>query len=69
MSVFYYQAIDLILKSWAENPKLTKRQIGVWSHWKADDPENDKPSTPEEIQKYKNILEEKRLRMKKLKRI
>lgn len=59
MSFFYLQAISLVLKRWKENPKLTKRQIGVWSHWMTDDPENDKPLASEDVGRYKRILKEK----------
>ena len=65
MSVYYYQAIDFILKKWAKSPKLTKKEIGVWSHWKTDDPGNDKPLTSEEVKKYKEILEKKRKTLRK----
>ena len=59
MSVYYYQAIHFILKKGVKDPKLTKREIGVWSHWKTDDPENDKPLSQKEVEKYKKIIKEK----------
>ena len=33
-------AAHLVLKGWKQNPTATKREIGVWGHWKEDDEEN-----------------------------
>lgn len=50
------QAASFVLKKWKDNPQLTKRQIGGWSHWTTDTPENDKPLTTEEVDRYKKLL-------------
>ena len=49
-------AADLILKAWKKNPTATKRQIGVWQHWKVDDEENERPLSESEIQDLKKFL-------------
>src|SRR3989344_5597980 len=60
MSVNYYKGVYWTLRKWAENPKQTKREIGVWNHWKTDDPGNDKPLTLEEVKEMKQILRKSR---------
>jgi hypothetical protein len=49
-------ATDLVLKAWKRNPAATKREIGVWSHWKQDDEENDQPLSEAEVQEMKKFL-------------
>jgi len=36
-------AAHLVLKAWKQNPAATKREIGVWQHWKEDHEENERP--------------------------
>jgi len=50
------QLADLVLKKWKDNPQLAKRQIGLWSHWKTEGPENDEPLTTEQVDHYKQVL-------------
>ena len=50
------QAMHLILKMHKQNPYITKREIGVWSSWKEDIPENNKPLSEREIERYKSYL-------------
>jgi|WetSurMetagenome_2_1015567.scaffolds.fasta_scaffold1351485_2 hypothetical protein len=52
------QAASFVLQKWKDNPQLTKRQIGGWSHWKTDAPENDRSLTTEEVESYKQLLRE-----------
>lgn len=59
MSIFIETlAIDTILRRWKENPDATKREIGVWSNWKEDIPENNIPLSEEYIQRYLDRLKE-----------
>jgi hypothetical protein len=30
------QAAYLMLKRWNQNPAATRRQIGIWQHWKQE---------------------------------
>ena len=50
------QAAYFVLRSWKENPGTTKRQIGVWAHWKEDRPNNDHPLSQVEVQRMKAFL-------------
>lgn len=45
-----------VLRAWKENPLLTKRQIGVLSSWKDEDPENDLSLTQREVRAGKDFL-------------
>ena len=45
-----------VLKAWKRNPTATKREIGVWQHWKLDDEENERPLSESEIQDLKKFL-------------
>lgn len=49
-------AISYVLRKWNEYPLATKRQIGVWSHWKDDSPQNDRPLLDAEVCKMKSYL-------------
>ena len=49
-------ATDLVLKAWKRNPSATKREIGVWAHWKQDDEENERPLSEAEVQEMKKFL-------------
>jgi len=49
-------AADLVLKAWKRNPAATKREIGLWAHWKEQREENDSPLSQEEVQKMKALL-------------
>ena len=50
------QATAMILKKWRKNPKLTKREIGVWNAWQEDIPANNRPLTQKEVRGYKEFL-------------
>jgi hypothetical protein len=47
-------AAYLVLTTWKENPTLSKKQIGVWSHWKNDT----RPLTEDEVDGFKRLLRE-----------
>ena len=50
------QAAYFVLRGWAQNPAATKREIGVWAHWKAEREENDRPLSEAEVQKMRAFL-------------
>ncbi len=35
------QSTYLVLKRWNQNPAATKRQIGIWQHWKEEAEDNE----------------------------
>ncbi len=50
------QAAYLVLKRWNQNPTATKRQIGIWQHWKEETEDNDRPLTEVEVERMKAFL-------------
>jgi len=57
LSVFIeIQSAYLILRRWKQNPAATKREIGLWAHWKEGREENDRPLSQEEVEKMKALL-------------
>jgi hypothetical protein len=50
------QATHLVLKIWNQNPAATKRQIGIWQHWKQETEDNDCPLTLVEVERMKAFL-------------
>jgi hypothetical protein len=50
------QAVFLVLRKWKESPAATRREIGIWAHWKEDREENDRPLSPMEVQRMKGFL-------------
>ena len=50
------QATDFVLKSWNQNPAATKRQIGIWQHWKEQAEDNDRPLAEVEVERMKAFL-------------
>jgi len=50
------QATSLVLKRWRENPARTKRQIGIWRHWKAAAENNGHPLSGVEVNQMKTFL-------------
>ena len=50
------QAAYLVLKRWNQNPAATKRQIGIWQHWKEETEDNDRPLTEVEVERMKTFL-------------
>jgi hypothetical protein len=50
------QSAYFILRSWRENPAATKREIGLWAHWKEEREENDWPLSSEEVDRMKIFL-------------
>lgn len=54
--VLWFQGMDWVLKAWKKNPKLTKRQIGVWYSWKADTKENNQPLSESYIKGLKQTF-------------
>lgn len=49
-------AARFVLSSWKAKPPATKFEIGVWSAWKDDKPENHLPLTDEEVGRAKAFL-------------
>jgi hypothetical protein len=43
------------LRNWKENPSATRMQIGVWSHWMEDKPENHLPLPLDEVDRLKRF--------------
>ena len=50
------QAAYFILKKWNQDPAATKRQIGIWQHWKQETESNDRPLTEVEAERMKAFL-------------
>jgi hypothetical protein len=50
------QATYLVLKKWSQNSAATKRQIGIWQHWKEETEDNDRPLTEVEVERMKTFL-------------
>jgi hypothetical protein len=50
------QAIYFVLKRWNQNPAATKRQIGIWQHWKQETEDNDRPFSEIEVERMKAFL-------------
>ena len=51
------QAVFLVLKEWNQNPAATKRQIGIWQHWRRETEGNDLPLTGVEVERMKAFLQ------------
>ena len=50
------QATYLVLRRWSQNFAATKRQIGIWQHWKEETEDNDRPLTEIEVERMKTFL-------------
>jgi hypothetical protein len=50
------QAKYVALKRWNQNPAATKRQIGIWQHWKEETEDNDRPLSEVEVERMKAFL-------------
>jgi len=50
------QCAYFILRNWKENPIATKREIGLWAHWKEEREENDRPLSSEDVKRMKALL-------------
>jgi hypothetical protein len=50
------QATYLVLKKWKQDSAATKRQIGIWQHWKEETEDNDRPLAEEEVERLKAFL-------------
>ena len=50
------QCAYFILRRWKETPPATKREMGVWAHWKEEGEENDRPLVSEEVDRMKIFL-------------
>jgi hypothetical protein len=50
------QAAALVLRKWNHNPTVTKRQIGIWQHWKEKTEDNDRPLSEVEMNRMKAFL-------------
>jgi hypothetical protein len=50
------QAAYFILRRWSQNPAATKRQIGIWQHWKEETENNDRPLSNVEVERMKAFL-------------
>ena len=53
------QAAYFVLKRWNRKPVATKRQIGIWQHWKEQTLDNDRPLTKVEVEKNEDIPQAK----------
>lgn len=49
-------ATYFVLRQWKKNPGATKKEIGVYYHWKLDKQENNLPLSQEEVQRMKEFL-------------
>jgi hypothetical protein len=50
------QATYFVLKKWNQNPTATKREIGIWQHWREETEDNDRPLTVVEVKRMKAFL-------------
>jgi hypothetical protein len=50
------QAAYFVLKRWNQNSAATKRQIGIWQHWKQETEDNDRPLSEVEVERMKVFL-------------
>jgi hypothetical protein len=50
------QATYLVLRRWSQNFAATKRQIGIWQHWKEETEDNHRPLTKVEVERMKAFL-------------
>ena len=50
------QAAYFVLKRWNQKSAVTKRQIGIWRHWKEETEDNDRPLTEVEVERMKAFL-------------
>ncbi len=50
------QATSLVLKRWRENPARTKKQIGIWRHWKEPEASNYQRLSGVEVNRMKMFL-------------
>jgi len=50
------QAAFLVLKKWKQNPAATKRQIGIWQHWREETEDNHRPLAEVEVERMKAFL-------------
>ena len=57
LSVFIeIQAAYFILRTWKQDPAATKRETGIWAHWKEQREENNRPLSQGEVEKMKALL-------------
>jgi hypothetical protein len=52
------QAAYLMLKRWNQNPAATRRQIGIWQHWKQETEDNDRPLSEVEVERMNAFLKQ-----------
>ena len=52
------QATYLVLKRWNQNPAATRRQIGIWQHWKQETEDNDRPLSEVEVERMNAFLKQ-----------
>ena len=50
------QAAAFVLKKWNQNRAATKRQIGIWQHWKENTEDSDRPLFEVEVERMKAFL-------------
>jgi hypothetical protein len=50
------QAAYFVLKRWNQNSAATKRQIGIWQHWKQETEDNVRPLSEVEVERMKVFL-------------
>ena len=50
------QAAYFVLRRWNQNSAATKRQIGIWQHWKEEAKDNDRPLSEVDVERMKVFL-------------
>lgn len=54
--LYELMAITFVLRAWKKDPNLSKREIGVWSHWKDESAQNELPLTESEVERMKSFM-------------
>jgi hypothetical protein len=50
------QAACFVLRRWNQDSTATKRQIGIWQHWKENTEDSDRPLLEVEVERMKAFL-------------
>jgi hypothetical protein len=50
------QAACFVLRRWNQDSAATKRQIGIWQHWKENTEDSDRPLFEVEVERMKALL-------------
>ncbi len=49
-------ATHIVLEKWKRNPRASKMEIGVWSHWREPTEENHLPLSRADVLRMKRFL-------------